>query len=134
MRLLSVLAAAVFVAAACYPGSPVYVGPYAVVTFEGDVYVYETRQLAAMAEVCAFGADTTCISADEKGHYWMQIRAEILLDSGDVTLRFRAPGMHPSVVNLTGIEVDSKSIVDCSVSNRASFSNEPRACLPRPED
>ena len=134
MRLLSVLVAVVAAAAACVPGSPLYVGPYAVVTFEGDVFVFETRQPAGLAEVCAFGTDTTCIRANEKGHYWMQIRAEILGEEGRVTLRFRVQGMDPSEVRLSNVEVDSKTIVDCSVSNRVSFSDEPRACLPRPED
>jgi hypothetical protein len=134
MRLLVVLAAAIVAASACVPGSPVYVGPYAVVTFEGNIYVFETREPAGLAEVCAFGADTTCIRADEKGHYWMQIRAEILGDSGEVTLRFLAQGMHPAAVHLSDLEVDSKTFVDCSISNRASLSSEPRACLPPPED
>ena len=133
MRRLLVMVTAL-TAPACVPGSPVYMGADPVVTFEGEVYVFETREPAGLAEVCAFGADTLCVRANERGHYWLQVRAQILLEGGEMTLRFRVPGMHPSAARLSEVEADSKTTVSCSISNRASFSMEPRACLPPPDD
>ncbi len=116
-------------AAACVPGSPIYLGPPAV-SLEGDVVSFEDRQPLPRAEVCVFGTDTLCVAADENGHFKAATRVEMLLEGGVLTVRFRAPGRQVAVARIDSVQVGVVTRVDCAVSNRFSVSSGPAACLP----
>ena len=132
MRLPLASAMAALAFAACVPGSPVYIGISDTVTFEGEIYVFEERVPAPQAEVCLFGADTLCVQANSKGHYWMSTYGSIVLEDSTVTLRFRIGGLQPAYSNQTSLSTDEKRVVSCAISNRVTLSNQPRACLPIP--
>lgn len=124
-----VLVTGVAVFPACVPGNPVYFGP-PVVTLEGDVAVFETGQPLPETEVCVFGADTVCLKADSKGHYWTQIREQTLLEHGAVTVRFRAPGLPLAVAELRDLTPGQKSTADCAISDRVTLAGGPLPCRP----
>jgi hypothetical protein len=114
---------------ACVPGSPVYFGP-PVVTLEGDVAVFETGQALPGTEVCVFGADTLCLPADAKGHYWAQFREQTLLEDGAVTVRFRPPGLPAAIAELRDLVAGQKTTLDCAISDRVTLAGGPLACRP----
>ena len=132
MRLPLATALAALAIAACVPGGPVYIGVSDTVTFEGEIYVFEERTPAPQAEACLFGADTLCVRADSRGHYWMSTYGSMVLEDSTVTLRFRIAGLQPAYSILTSLTGDEKRVVNCAISNRVTLSNEPRACLPIP--
>ena len=115
--------------AACVPGSPIYLGPPAV-SLEGDVVSFEDRQPLPRTEVCVFGTDTLCVAADENGHFKTATKAEMLLEGGALTVRFRAAGRQAAVAQLDSVQTGVTTRVDCAVSSRFSVSSGPVACLP----
>ncbi len=91
----------------------------------GAVYLASTNQPIPYAEVCAFGADTTCDRADGNGHYSLFVVPQI------VTLRFRynttsPPGLLRDVTVTTAKPV----VANCALSDRVSLNLTPVPCLP----
>lgn len=124
--------AAVAALAACVPGSPIYFGP-PIITIEGTVFAFETQEPIPNAEVCAFGADTTCVQADRTGRYRLALAVEHVDERGELTLRFRIGGIRPAVTTVEHLEPGTVTAVSCAISTRMSLSREPTACLPPPE-
>jgi len=98
--------------------------PTAVV--EGTVYLAEDGSIVPHAEVCAFGLDTTCVRADDKGHYRLR-RSE-----QTVVLRFRAGQLQPALSDTLHVVPPEQYTVDCAISNRFVISDRPLTCQPAP--
>lgn len=92
---------------------------------EGTVYLAD-GSLVPHAEVCAFGLDTTCVRADEKGHYRMR-RVE-----QTVSLRFRAGQLTPATSDTLRVVPPGRYQVDCAISGRLVISDRPQPCQPTP--
>lgn len=90
----------------------------------GVVYLASTNKPIPYAEVCAFGADTTCDRADGKGHYSLFIVPQV------VTLRFRYNTNSPPGL-LTNVSVTSAKpvVANCALSDRVSLNLTPVPCL-----
>ena len=112
-------------AAACVPGSPIYFGP-PLSTLEGRVFDAETATPIARAEICIFGADTSCLRATEDGAYQFKVFEQI------VSVRFRSSGFSTAMVDTVRLVTDSLVVVDCALTSRVVVSNRPVRCLPIP--
>ena len=131
LRTLTV-AAAGLVICACVPGGPIYLGP-PVVTLRGTVYSTESGAPIPRAEVCVFGADTTCIAGERDGTYRAQIKESQLLH-GAVQVRFRVSGLRPAIASLDSLTPGDKVTLHCSISTRMSLGTDPIPCGPAPND
>lgn len=90
---------------------------------DGWVYAAEEQVPLPNAEVCAFGADTTCVRADGDGYYRIRLVAQTLV------LRFRFGQLPPAVSDTVRVEPPLGLTVSCALSNRLVLSDEPLPCL-----
>lgn len=95
---------------------------------EGNVFLAETGRPLPRAEVCAFGMDTTCIRADDEGHYRIRISEQTLV------LRFRSAQLPPAASDSIRVTPPGRYQVDCGISNRLVISDRPLPCRPPPGD
>jgi len=93
---------------------------------EGDVYLADDGSLIPYAEVCAFGMDTTCVRADEHGHYRLRRRQQTIV------LRFRAGTLTPAVSDTLHLVPPGQITVDCAISGTLVLSDRPLPCQPAP--
>jgi hypothetical protein len=94
---------------------------------EGTVYLADDGTPVPHAEVCAFGLDTTCVRADEAGHYRMRRTEQT------VTLRFRVGQLPPAASDSLRVVPPGRYQVDCAVSSRLVISDRPQPCHPAPK-
>jgi hypothetical protein len=92
---------------------------------EGTAYLVEDGSTLPYTEVCAFGLDTTCIRADDAGHYRMRRTEQTL------ALRFRA-GQMTAITDTLRIVPPGRYQIDCAISGRLVISEQPPPCLPGP--
>ncbi len=120
-RTLLVLAA-LWASPACWSqGRLGRTGPQA--TLDGSVIAFETGVPIPHAEVCVYGADTTCVRADAAGRY----RARV--NPGIVTVRFRVPGLPLAVARDVSAAPGAPTHVSCALSGRLALADE-TPCLP----
>jgi len=89
---------------------------------EGTVFYADDGTPIAFGEVCVFGMDTTCVRADDKGHY------RIRLPEQTMVLRFRAGQMPPAVSDTIRIQPPDRYQVDCGLQRRMVISDNPLPC------
>jgi hypothetical protein len=93
---------------------------------EGDVFLVESAEPIPHAEVCAFGLDTTCVRANEQGHY------RIRLPEQTIMLRFRSGQLTPAASDTLRVTPPGRYQVDCGISGRLVISDRPLRCQPPP--
>lgn len=89
---------------------------------EGNVFYADDGTLVSYGEVCAFGLDTTCIRADDKGHYRIRLPEQTLV------LRFRSGQMPPAVSDTIRVQPPGRYQVDCGLQRRMVISDQPLPC------
>jgi hypothetical protein len=94
---------------------------------EGTVFLAEDMTPVARAEVCAFGIDTTCVRANEAGHYRIRLAAQTIV------LRFRAGTLTPAASDSLRVVPPGRYRVDCAVSGRFVISDRPLPCQRAPD-
>jgi hypothetical protein len=94
--------------------------PVAVV--EGSVLLAEDMTPLGQAEVCAFGIDTTCVRADQRGRYRLRLTAQT------IALRFRAGNLTPATSDTLRLVPPERYTLDCAISGRLVISDRPVPC------
>jgi hypothetical protein len=93
---------------------------------EGDVFLVESGEPIPHAEVCVFGMDTTCVRANEQGHY------QVRLPEQTISLRFRSGQLTPAASDTLRVTPPGRYQVDCGISGRLVISDRPLRCQPLP--
>ena len=91
---------------------------------EGWVQQAPSFTPAAYAEVCVYGADTSCARADRDGHYRIRLTAQT------VWVRFRFGSQHPHRTEAFPIVIGGRIEVSCALADRLVVSPDPVPCLP----
>lgn len=108
-------------AAACVPGSPIYLGA-GFATIHGTLFALEDMSPIPGAEVCMFGADTTCVRTELDGTY------KAFVTDSTINISFRLPRARPAVIEGVQVYFDETYEINCVMSTRLTLSTDPGSC------